>query len=98
MLLEKKKVHKTSWNQSGSAATFIDVTWTRSAEDDTQAAVRLFDPADVRYLCKTHSELCFSQPEYVNCHLPADFDSGSHISSRQLSIFTFFCGVEMQQT
>lgn len=46
--------------------------------------------ADVRYLCKTHSEICFSQLKYVNCHLLVGLNSCSHGSSWQVSIFTFF--------
>lgn len=41
---------------------------------------------------------CFAQLKYVNHHLLADFDSCSHSGSWQVSIFTFFCGIKMQQT
>lgn len=53
-----------------------------------------FDPADVTLIQNyvSHSS------EYVNCHFPLALTPCSRSSWWQVSIFTFFYGIKMQQT
>lgn len=65
---KKKVTGKSLLTETRLAYSFIEVSEMLHRAHSTVMCP--FDPADVRYLCESHTEICFQQSKYVNCHLP----------------------------